>query len=83
MDAVRILPSRSAEAALELFGGLGSPEQAAHLVCDRYSAYRKLARVMEGRIVLSYCWVYVADPVMLRKGGNTLKRNRTRRVSAT
>ncbi len=59
-DAVRIviLPSRSAEAALELFRGLGSPEQAAHLVCDRYSAYRKLARVMEGCIVLSYCWVH-------------------------
>ncbi len=28
-------PSRSAEAARELFGGLGSPEQAAYLVCDR------------------------------------------------
>ena len=53
-DAVRIVPSRSAEAALALFGSLGSPEQAAYLVCDRYSAYRKLARVMEGRIILSW-----------------------------
>ena len=52
-DAVRILPSRSGEATLALFGSLGSPEQADHLI--RYSAYRKLARIMEGHIVLSYC----------------------------
>ena len=61
------MPSRSAEAALELFRGLGSPEQAAHLVCDRYSAYRKLARVMEGCIVLS--WVHARrDFVNLETG---------------
>ena len=76
-DAVRIviLPSRSAEAALELFKGLGSPEQAAHLVCDRYSAYRKLARVMEGCIVLSYCWVHARrDFVNLETGYPNLAR---------
>ena len=55
-DAVRIviLPSRSAEAAL--FGDPGY--QVAHLICDRYSAYRKLARIVEGRIVLAYCRVH-------------------------
>ena len=55
-DAVRIviLPSCSAEAAL--FGDPGY--QVAHLICDRYSAYRKLARIMEGRIVLAYCRVH-------------------------
>ena len=70
-DATRtvVLPSRSAEAARELFGGLGSPEQAAYLVCDRYSAYRKLARDMDGSIVLSYCWVHARrDFVNLETG---------------
>ena len=46
-------PSRSAEAALRLFGDLAPGTV---LVCDRYSAYKKLARLLEGLIVLAFCW---------------------------
>ena len=46
-------PSRSAEAALKVFGG-GVGEQV--LVVDRLSTYKKLARVLDGRVTLSWCW---------------------------
>ena len=54
-DAVyfHIDPSRSAEAAQTLFGEFQSVTV---LVCDRYSAYKKLARLLEGLIILSFCW---------------------------
>ena len=29
------------------------------LVCDRYSAYKKLARLAAGRLVLAFCWAHV------------------------
>ena len=45
--------SRSAEAAQRLFGELRSVTV---LVCDRYSAYKKLARLLEGLIILAFCW---------------------------
>ena len=56
-DAVyfHIDPSRSAEAAETLFAG------AAHhtvLVCDRYSAYKKLARIRRGVVTLAWCWAH-------------------------
>ena len=45
--------SRSAEAALELFGeGLLDTV----IVCDRYSAYKRLARLREGLVTLAFCW---------------------------
>ena len=28
-------------------------------VCDRYSAYKKLARLAAGRLVLAFCWAHV------------------------
>ena len=59
-------PSRSAEAALRLFGDLAPGTV---LVCDRYSAYKKLARLLEGLIVLAFCWSYVAARIMLRRAG--------------
>ena len=49
----RIDPSRSAEAAQTLLGGLRSGTV---LVCDRYSAYKKLARLLGGLVILQFCW---------------------------
>ena len=48
--------SRSAAAAATLLGGL---RKGAVLVCDRYSAYKKLARLAAGRLVLAFCWAHV------------------------
>ena len=58
-DAVRmhIDPTRSARAAWVLFAELGE-KLPAILVCDRYGAYRKLARELAGRFVLATCWVH-------------------------
>ena len=55
-DAVRfrVDRSRSAEAAGKLFGQLGQ-EREMVLVCDRYSANVKLARVSPGQFVLAIC----------------------------
>ena len=54
-DAVyfHIDPSRSAEAAHKLFA-----EAVLHtvIVCDRYSAYKRLARLLGGRVTLAWCW---------------------------
>ena len=54
-DAVsfHIDPSRSAEAALELFG---EALLDTGIVCDRYSAYKRLARLREGLVTLAFCW---------------------------
>ena len=54
-DAVyfHIDPSRSAEVAKTLFGDV---KGIVFLVCDRYSAYRKLARELGGKVILCWCW---------------------------
>ncbi len=49
-------PSRSAEAARKLFDGATCPTV---LVCDRYSGYKKLARLLGGRVTLSFCWAHM------------------------
>ena len=49
-------PSRSAEAARTLFGELRSGTV---IVCDRYSAYKKLARLLGGTVILQFCWAHV------------------------
>ena len=56
-DAVyyHIDPSRSAEAAMKLFG---SVKGTVFLVCDRYSAYIKMARELGGKVILCWCWVH-------------------------
>ena len=81
-DAVcfHIDPSRSAEAAHKLFGKalLGTV-----IVCDRYSAYKRLARLLGGLVTLAWCWRYVADSNMLRKGWIILPHMRTLHLSAT
>ena len=56
-DAVyfHIDPSRSAAAARTLLGELRAGTV---LVCDRYSAYKKLARLLGGLVILQYCWAH-------------------------
>ena len=58
VDAVylHVDASRSAAAAAILLGGL---RKGVILVCDRYSAYKKLARLAAGQLVLAFCWAHV------------------------
>ena len=49
-------PSRSADVAMKLFGAAG-PHTV--IVCDRYSAYKKLARELDGAVSLGFCWSHV------------------------
>ena len=57
-DAVcfHIDASRSAEAAQNLFAGAVLN---AVIVCDRYSGYKRLARLLGGRVTLSWCWSHM------------------------
>ena len=57
-DAVcfRIDPSRSAEAAQKLFAGALLYTV---IVCDRYSAYKRLASLLGGLVILAFCWSHV------------------------
>ena len=48
-------PSRSAEVAMKLFGAAGRHTV---LVCDRYAAYKKLARIPGGLVTLASCWAH-------------------------
>ena len=59
-DAVRmqVHRTRSAAGAARVLEGVGA-EQTAVLVCDRFSAYRTLARRNPGRFELAYCWAHV------------------------
>ena len=81
-DAVyfHIDPSRSAEAAHKLFAGALLYTV---IVCDRYSAYKRLARLLGGLVTLAWCWRYVADVTMLRRGSIPMSDGRSRRISAT
>ena len=56
-DAVyyRVDPSRGAEAAMKLFGSVKGP---VFLVCDRYVAYIKMARELDGKVILCWCWIH-------------------------
>ena len=57
-DAVyfHVDPSRSAEVAKTMFG---VAVRHTVIVCDRYSAYKKLARELDGAVILCWCWVHV------------------------
>ena len=57
-DAVyfHIDPSRSAEAAYKLFAGTVLDTV---IVCDHYSAYKKLARLLAGLVILAWCWSHM------------------------
>ena len=57
-DAVcfHIDATRSAEAAEKLFAGI---VLCAVIVCDRYSAYKKLVRMLGGLVILAFCWSHM------------------------
>ena len=69
-DAVcfHIDPSRSAEAARTLFGGLRAGTV---IVCDRYSAYKRLARLLGGMVVLQFCWAHMRRDFIQCAAGQT------------
>ena len=48
-------PSRSAEVARTLFCDTAC---IVFLVCDRYSAYKTLARELAGKVILCWCWAH-------------------------
>ncbi len=54
-DAVcfHIDASRSAEAGLKLFA---EALPGTVIVCDRYSAYKRLSRLLGDKVILSFCW---------------------------
>ena len=64
-------PSRSAEVAKALFG---STEGTVVLVCDRFSAYRKLARELEGKVILQWCWAHQRRSFIDRAAGRVRLR---------
>ena len=71
-DAVcfHVDPSRSAAAAARLFGD-AAPGTV--LVCDRYSAYKKLAKDSAGLVTLAFCWAHVRrDFIKCAAGNETL-----------
>ena len=51
-------PGRGASVVLQHFGDLAEGQFPVFLVCDRYSAYKKLANELP-RIVLAFCWAHV------------------------
>ena len=61
-------PSRSAEAALRLFGELVAGTV---VVCDCYSAYKKLERLLGGLVILQFCWVHVRRDFIQCAAGQT------------
>ncbi len=75
-DAVRfrVDPARSAEAAAKLFGKLGRTHKVV-LVCDRYSAYVRLAREHPEQFEIAICWVHARrDFVTLGRQREDLKQ---------
>ena len=58
-DAVsfHIDPSRSAEAALRRCSPKASSTRSSS--CDRYSAYKRLARLRKGKVTLAFCWSHM------------------------
>ena len=68
-DAVyfHVDPSRSAAAAARLFGD-AAPGTV--LVCDRYSAYKKLAKDSAGLVTLAFCWVHARRDFIKCAAGN-------------
>jgi transposase len=51
-------PGRDAGVPLEHFSELAAGQFPVFLVCDRYSAYKKLARELP-IIALAFCWAHV------------------------
>ena len=67
----QIAPTRSASVPLAHFSELEAAE--AIMVCDRYGAYKKLAR-LNAAIILAFCWAHVRrDFLDVAKGFPALK----------
>ena len=64
-------PSRSAEVAMKLFG---SVKETVVLVCDRYSAYVRMARELAGKVILQWCWAHQRRSFMDRAAGHVRLR---------
>ena len=63
-------PSRSAEAAKTLFGDTAV---VVFVVCDRLSSYKKMARDLDGKVILCFCWVHQRrDFIQCAAGHNRL-----------
>ena len=76
-DAVyfHIDPSRSAEVAKTLFGAVIG---IVFLVCDRLSTYKKMARELDGKVVLCWCWSHQRRDGRAKGGGRrAVLRGRT------
>ena len=58
---------RSAEAAGKLFANVGA---GTILVCDAYSAYKKLARSLAGGLILAWCWAHLRRKFIQAAAGN-------------
>ncbi|MYF30543.1 MAG: IS66 family transposase [Gammaproteobacteria bacterium] len=58
---------RNAEAAGKLFAGVGAGTV---LVCDAFSAYKKLARLLGGILILAWCWSHVRRKFIEAAAGN-------------
>ena len=72
-DAVyfHIDPSRSAEVAMKLFG---AAKNTVVLVCDRYSAYVRMARELAGKVILQWCWAHQRRSFIDRAAGHVRLR---------
>lgn len=53
-----VAPGRDAGVPIEHFAKADETNDSAVLVCDRYSAYKKMARELDS-FVLAFCWVHV------------------------
>ena len=69
-DAVyfHIDPSRSAEAAHKLFA---PAVLCTVIVCDRFSAYKKLARLLGSLVILAWCWAHIRRDFINCAAGDT------------
>ena len=61
-------PSRGAAAARTL---LGESRPGTVIVCDRYGAYKKLARLLGGGVILQFCWAHVRRDFIQCAAGQT------------
>jgi transposase len=52
-------PTRKAKVAVEFFGEVERDGQLRILSADRFSSYKAMVQVKDGRILLAFCWVHV------------------------
>jgi transposase len=70
----RLDPRRSHNVPENHYGNAGHGKQTIVLLVDRYSAYKAMLQVKDGRIVLAFCWAHVRrDFIRVGKGWPELK----------